>query len=180
MVQILFQDNDVHKFDLEELTACKDNVSPPLSPALVRACCLVLLPALFLALSPCLALSLLLALSPFFASLAASVSCVRSAPLCFFLVIRRSQRSMGWGRSSQICRYPKTRSLWASTYRAGVLRMTLLGPLPMPVSAQGREGEVESSRDGEKERRREGEGEREDTEDREDRDERTHIESYTH
>jgi len=77
-----------------------------------------------------------------------------------FVVIRRSQRSMGWGRSSQICRYPKTRSLWASTCRAGVLRMTLLGLLPMSVSAQGREGEVERWREGERERGREGERER--------------------
>ena len=30
-VQVVFHDNDVHKFDLRELTACKDNVRRPLS-----------------------------------------------------------------------------------------------------------------------------------------------------
>jgi hypothetical protein len=60
-----------------------------------------------------------------------------------------------------------------------VLRMTLLGLLPMSVSAQGREGEVERCRDGEMERGREGKRE-DNEEDTEDRDARKHIESYTH
>jgi hypothetical protein len=96
LVQILFQDNDVHKFDLKELTACKDNVSEPRLPALARARPLPL--AFYLLLLPSFSRTVSVSRTVY-AARAVSVFCV-SGCLCFLralcsfmrlsVVIRRS------------------------------------------------------------------------------------------